>query len=81
MTAPIPGVAAQADWQPGDPLHHRGQYRNYLFNFREDTDSEECHCPDAATWPEPRGGSALAPGDEIGDLIRAERAAREEQAC
>lgn len=47
------------DWQPGDPLHpHQSDggssYRRHVFNFRDDSDSDFCHCPDAASWPSPR---------------------------
>lgn len=43
-----------ADWQPGDPLYARSQYREHLFNFREDSDDERCACSDAASWPTPK---------------------------
>lgn len=56
------------EWQPGDPLHRPGNYGHYLFNFRDDTDREECFCPDAARWPYPTN-HVLPDGDELGDLI------------
>jgi hypothetical protein len=62
-----------AAWEPGDPLHPRitnggAQYRAGLFNFRDDSEAEDhCHCPDAASWPNPRQN--LGDGDELGDFI------------
>lgn len=42
------------EWEPGVPLYEsNSSYRQYLFNFREDSRTEACHCTDAASWPEP----------------------------
>lgn len=58
-------------WEPGDPLYHRNNsYRDGLFNFRDDATDDECHCADAAGWPEPIGGRHIAAGDELGRFIR-----------
>jgi hypothetical protein len=67
------------DWQPGDPLYPHAPYRNYLFNFRDDSDHEcrtpDCTSGDAASWPTPRGGHALSEPDEITKaLLRIRRA-------
>lgn len=69
-------MTTDQEWQPGDPLYPRhgsgqagAQYRLYLFNFRDDPDSEDCCCADAASWPKPRN-RPLPEGDEIGDFIR-----------
>jgi len=48
----IPGVIADAGWQPGDDLYERHSYTLYLFNFRDDPTSEDCGCGDAASWPD-----------------------------
>lgn len=75
LTAPI---EAPQPWQPGDPIHPPGaggsgaQYRTYLFNFRYDDDSEQCHCSDAAHWPGPRD-HYLGDRDELGELITVTR--------
>ena len=65
------------DWQPGDPLYRREDHTHslYAFNFRSDPDGEECHCSDAASWPEPTRHRAIKDGDELGDLIAWHRAA------
>lgn len=42
-------------WQPGDPLYTRDQHSTYVYNFRDDAHTEDCHCSDAARWPEPFG--------------------------
>lgn len=68
-------------WEPGVPLYRPGQYTQYVFNFREEADSEVCSCGDAASWPEPMGSRVLPQGDEIGDLIAAVRADREREAA
>lgn len=59
-----------ADWQPGDPLWpgSGSSYRQHLYNFRDDSESEECRCSDAASWPEP-GSRTLGNRDELGDFI------------
>lgn len=63
-------MTAAADWQPGDPLYEQGQYRSYLFNFRDDNDDVEyCGCANAASWPEPKTHSALGDYDELDELI------------
>ncbi len=67
------------EWQPGDPLNQwdsRPHMNVGLYNFRLDNDREECHCADAASWPEPNH-KWLPAGDEIGDLIAWHRAQRE----
>lgn len=61
-------------WQPGDPLYTHGMYRDYLFNFRDEPDTENCNCGDAARWTPDNwpanGGRSLDPNvDEIGELI------------
>ena len=75
------GYAADVtdDWVPGDPLWTRENHpnSNYLFNFRSDTDTEVCNCPDAAQWPEPGSRYRLRDGDELGDLIDYHRPANE----
>lgn len=63
-------------WQPGDPLYLPAQYSQYVYNFRDDPDTEVCSCGDAASWPEPASSRALKPGDEIGELIDSVRAER-----
>jgi hypothetical protein len=79
-TAPVPW-APRPDWQPGDPLYSPlgDTHSRYLFNFRDDIASPECHCGDAATWtddpnkPLPPAARTLPAGDELGDLIAAHR--------
>lgn len=69
MTAPAP------EWQPGDPLYTRGTsggsaYRTGLFTYRDESDlPTDCHCPDAASWPNPRSHRPLPEGDELADFI------------
>lgn len=63
------------EWEPGTPLYARSQnggqqYRAGLFNFRDDIDTPNCHCPDAASWPNPGTNRPLVDGDELGDFIR-----------
>lgn len=43
------------EWEPGVPLHRnpRRDFQPTFFNFREQSNSEECSCPDRARWPEP----------------------------
>lgn len=43
---------ADLEWQPGDPLYSNAPYK-YLFNFRDDPDTEDCRCSDSASWPDP----------------------------
>jgi hypothetical protein len=63
-------------WEPGDPLYRRSEnggasYRAGLYNFRDDPDlPDACMCPDAASWPDPRGSRPLPEGDELADFIR-----------
>lgn len=60
---------ADTDWQPGEPLYSRAQYRGYFFNFRPDnTVADVCACPDAATWPTPQARHDLGDGDELAPL-------------
>ncbi|MGI8682040.1 MAG: hypothetical protein ACR2JO_07910 [Mycobacteriales bacterium] len=54
-----------ATWVPGDPLHGRGEYAGYLFNFRETRAAEECHCDDAASWPDPKAWQRVDGRDDI----------------
>lgn len=56
-------------WTPGDPLHSRGDFGNYLYNFRDDRDGERCTCSDAASWPEPSYGHRLSDVDELTAFI------------
>lgn len=62
-------------WEPGDALHRRGTWSNYIYNFRpsDDEKSEVYSCPDAATWPEPSLPYVLTDRDELGELIEAVR--------
>ena len=51
-------------WEPGDPIYRGRQfgYQGFLYNFRDipdDLPEDTCHCPDAATWPEPRRNSSM----------------------
>jgi hypothetical protein len=67
------GVIADANWQPGDDLYDRQRHRNslYLFNFRDDSESEDCRCMDSAGWPEPsQSRHRLPERDELGEFIR-----------
>lgn len=62
----------KVEWQPGDPLYvdPRCPSQRFIYNFRDDADSEDCHCADAARWPEPTSARKLAiDGDELGDFI------------
>lgn len=77
----------ESGWVPGDPLHVeptvQGSYSHRaLYDFRDDVERPEgnCSCPDAASWPHPKGGQTIVDGDEIGRLIAEERLAREESA-
>jgi len=81
ITTPVES-AAPADldpetWEPGVPLYPRSNHAHsqYLFNFREDPDSEG-FCGDRADWPG-QTTRRLPDGDEIGEVIEAERAWRE----
>jgi hypothetical protein len=51
------------DWVPGDPLHRPPghHYGVYLYNFRDQTESETCRCVDAASWPVPDHGDEIDP--------------------
>lgn len=53
------------------PLFARGAYRDHVFNFRDDPESAQCNCADAAGWPEPIHGRGLGDGDELGAFIAA----------
>ena len=68
-------TAAWVEWEPGIPLYPRAQYSQYLFNFRDDPDTERCGCADAASWPEPAASRRIPDGDELGALIADVRAA------
>lgn len=72
MSAPIPGVVAGRNWQPGDPLYNRGAHRQHFFNFRDTEEPpEECRpCVDAASWPVPRINDELHHEDEITLFLR-----------
>jgi hypothetical protein len=59
-------------WQPGDPLHPRGSYRDYAFNFRDDSVGEQPG-PDAASWPDPGTRYVLPADDEVTAFIEAHR--------
>ena len=63
-------------WQPGDPLAARGSYGGYLFSVKDDAEDDECHCSDAAKWPEPRPGYGVS-DDALEAFIAGERSARE----
>ena len=58
------------DWEPGIPLYDRARHGNsqYLFNFRADSETEECHCFDRAEWPT-LTRHVLPDGDELGRFI------------
>lgn len=73
-------VDEASDWQPGDPLYARGSYRDYLFNFRPEPENANCLCPDAAGWPEPRGGHDLGKRDVVEELIAWHRANHDPEA-
>ena len=68
----------EAVWEPGEPLYRREDHANslYLFNFRDDTEAEDCCCADSADWPAQRRRPLPNPddGDEIGRLIAEVRA-------
>lgn len=70
-------------WEPGIPLYHPANgYRNYFYNFRDDAsqEREDVISGDAASWPEPRGGTLIIPldVDELEIFIAECRAARRE---
>lgn len=64
------GMTTDPEWEPGDALFPTSgaQYRQHLFNFRDDEDPGPEPGPDAARWPEP-DVRKLLPGDEIGAFI------------
>lgn len=71
-------ITPDTDWQPGDPLYSPGSYTNYLFNWRDDSDSARCApCHDSASWPAPRAHQGLGDRDELGELIARVHADRE----
>lgn len=47
-------MSAEREWEPGDPLYTRNaSYQGYFYNFRDVELTDECLCPDRASWPEP----------------------------
>ena len=79
---PILVVEPEVPWEPGIPLYERGaqgsgdSYRMQIFTFRVDSELEDdCHCGDAASWPEPHGSRALTELDDLGEFIAGARAA------
>lgn len=66
-------------WEPGIPLFGAGLYTNYLYNFREETDSEECKCGDRASWPDPEFAGNHLPEDPLENFLTGYRQWEKEQ--
>ncbi len=67
-------MTAETIWEPGMPLMPHGAYRNYLFNFRDDTEDETWErSRDAASWPEPRSVHQIS-DDPLEGFVRWHRA-------
>lgn len=64
-------TAAEDEWVPGDRLYPESgsAYRTHLFNFRDDEEFGPEPGPDAASWPNARGGGYMPEGDELGTFI------------
>ena len=72
MSIPNPFAPAH-EWTPGDPLYSitDHQHSRYLFNFRDDSEGDDCRCGDAADWPaQTRRPIAPIGQDELEDFIR-----------
>lgn len=67
-----------SELEPWETVEFRGTHANsgYLFNFRDETDREECNCPDRASWPTPRG--AVLQDDPFAQFIKEYRAWKEQ---
>lgn len=71
-------TVADVEWEPGIPLYdgRSGTHSRYLFNFREDTDSVDCYCGDAAVWTAdpaaflPPSARQIIGEDELANFIR-----------
>ena len=70
-------MTATDTWTPGDPLYDADDHPHsmYVFNFRDEPTTEECHCGDAASWPKPRIGRVIE-DDPLEGFISAVRAMR-----
>lgn len=68
-------VESSSEWEPGDPIYQRAPYRDYIFNFRDDSADDPYweNRGDAARWPTPSNTRTIAE-DPLASWLREYRA-------